>query len=307
MARCRYHASTPTASQPGASPPTSRREAGKISRPFRKALAEPAALALWGGVGAVRLIEHDAASCSLLLERLDAGRPLQNMRFPEAAHIWGGLVRELSIAPDARPGWDTFERIDSTAEQWSDELPERWDRLGRPFPRWLLEAALEVCQTRGAAGRRGGLDVLVHTELHGMNILAMDTAAAHGRIERDRTERDRTERDRAVSFRAIDPQAMVGEAEFAVAPMLWNRLPELAGHDAPSALLGRCEGLAAAAGLDPEASRAWSVAREVENALWYAEHPGHRGDVERSLWVASALWGRLLPGLPAVQDLKRLD
>ena len=34
------------------------------------------------------------------------------------------------------------------------ELPESWEQLGRPFPRWLLEAALEVCQTRGAVGRR---------------------------------------------------------------------------------------------------------------------------------------------------------
>ena len=58
------------------------------------------------------------------------------------------------------------------AEQWSDELPESWERLGRPFPRWLLEAALEVCQTRGAVGRRSGNDVLVHTDLHYLNILA---------------------------------------------------------------------------------------------------------------------------------------
>ena len=47
-----------------------------------------------------------------------------------------------------------------------------WERLGRPFPRWLLEAALEVCQTRGAVGRRSGKDVLVHTDLHYLNILA---------------------------------------------------------------------------------------------------------------------------------------
>lgn len=262
----------------------------KISCPFPEAAAEPAALGLWDGTGAVRLMEHDPASCSLLLERLDAGRRLQDVPFPEAAYIWGELVRELSIVPDGRPGWDAFERIDATAERWTDELPERWEGLGRPFPRWLLEAALEVCQTRGAVGRRGGRDVLVHTDLHGMNVLAADVPTPD-----------------VPAFRAIDPQAAVGEAEFAVAPMLWNRLPELAGTDAPSSLLERCGRLATAAGLDPEASRAWSVAREVENALWYAERPGHRGDAERSLWVASALSDRLLPGLPAVEDLKRLD
>uniref|UniRef100_UPI0039EF294E aminoglycoside phosphotransferase family protein n=1 Tax=Sinomonas sp. G460-2 TaxID=3393464 RepID=UPI0039EF294E len=108
-------------------------------------------------------------------------------------------------------------------------------------------------------------------------------------------------------FRAIDPQAAVGEAEFAVAPMLWNRLPELRHADAPRALLERCRDLAETAGLDPEAAREWAVLREVENALWYAGKPGHRGDLERSLWVASALCSRLLPGLPDVRELKRLD
>lgn len=262
----------------------------KISRPFPEAAAEPAALSLWGGAGAVRLIDDDPPTGALLLERLDAGRRLQDVPFPQAAEIWGALVRELSIAPDTRPAWDVFDRVDATAERWSDEFPERWERLGRPFPRWLLEAALEVCQTRGAVGRRGGRDVLVHTDLHGMNVLASLAAD-----------------DGVPSFRAIDPQAAVGEAEFAVAPMLWNRLPELAGGDAPAALLVRSRRLAAAAGLDLEVCRAWSIAREVDNALWYAERPGHRGDVQRSLWVASVLGGRLLPGLPEVQDLKRLD
>ncbi|GAB2759405.1 aminoglycoside phosphotransferase family protein [Sinomonas soli] len=264
----------------------------KLSRPFPETASEAPALRLWDGRGAVRLLEDHPASSALLLERLDAGRRLQDVPFPEAARVWGALVRELSIAPDERPGWGRFERIDAVAERWSDELPERWDRLGRPFPRWLLEAGLDAAATRGAVGRRGGRDVLVHTDLHGMNVLATPGTAAH---------------DGGPSFRAIDPQASVGEAEFAVAPMLWNRLPELAGPDAPAALLERCALLAREGGLDAEAARAWAVLREVENALWYAERPGHEGDRARSLWVASALCSRPLPGLPALEDLERLD
>jgi streptomycin 6-kinase len=266
----------------------------KLSRPFPEAASEAPALRLWGGRGAVRLLADEPGAVALLLERLDAEHRLQDVPFPEAARIWGALVRELSIAPDPRPGWDGFARIDALAERWSDDLPERWDRLGRPFPRWLLEAGLEVTHTRGAVGRRGGRDVLVHTDLHGMNVLGVPPgeAGAH---------------DDAPSYRAIDPQAALGEAAFGVAPMLWNRLPELAGPDAPGALLERCGLLAREAGLDAEAAREWAVLREVENALWYAERPGHGRDVERSLWVASALCDRLLPGLPAVGDLKRLD
>lgn len=266
----------------------------KLSRPFPETATEAPALRLWAGHGAVRLIEEDPGSSALLLERLDAGRRLHDVPFPEAARVWGALVRVLSIAPDERPCWGRFERIDAVAERWSDELPERWERLGRPFPRWLLEAGLEVAFTRGAVGRRGGRDVLVHTDLHGMNVLAVPDGGASAD-------------DGGPSFRAIDPQASVGEPEFSVAPMLWNRLSELAGPDAPAALLERCALLASEAGLDPEAARGWAVLREVENALWYAERRGHEGDLERSLWVASALCSRLLPGLADVESLKRLD
>ena len=133
---------------------------------------EPHALALWSGHGAVRLLAHDAGAGALLLERLDAARSLQDVPMDVAVPVWGGLVRRLSLVPDGRPEWQEFDHVAARAEQWSDELPENWERLGRPFPRWLLEAALEVCQTRGAVGRRSGTDVLVHTDLHYLNILA---------------------------------------------------------------------------------------------------------------------------------------
>ena len=65
----------------------------------------------------------------------------------------------------------------------------------------------------------------------------------------------------------------------------------------------RCRGLQPAAGLDAEVARQWSLAREVENALWYAAKPRHEGDLARSLWVASTLAGRTLPELPAPHEL----
>ena len=129
------------------------------------------ALSLWDGAGAVRLLASDAGG-AMLLERLDAARSLQDAPLDVAVPVWGGLVRRLSLLPDSRPEWREFDHVAARAEQWSDELPEDWEQLGRPFPRWLLEAALEVCQTRGAVGRRSGRDVLVHTDLHYLNILA---------------------------------------------------------------------------------------------------------------------------------------
>lgn len=260
----------------------------KIAFPHEEALVERHALALWNGRGAVRLLASDDASCSMLLERLDASRWLQDAPLDEARDVWGTIMRELSIQPDDRLEWRAFDHVAATAERWSDELPAEWEHLDRPFPRWLLEAALEVCQTRGAVGRRSGRDVLVHTDLHFMNILAA-TSAEELSLRGD--------------FLAIDPQPQIGEAEFAVAPILWNRIHDLSRTDAEAGLLERCQDFSHAAGLDPEVARQWSIAREVQNALWYAAKPGHGGDLARSLWVASTLAGSTLDNLPSPHDL----
>nr|WP_306423016.1 aminoglycoside phosphotransferase family protein [Paenarthrobacter aurescens] len=259
----------------------------KIAFPHDEALVERHALALWEGHGAVRLLAADAPSCSMLLERLDASRWLHSAPMDEARDAWGAIMRQLSITPDERLEWRAFEHIAATAERWSDEIPAEWERLEHPFPRWLLEAALEVCQTRGAVGRRSGTDVLVHTDLHFMNILATTAES----------------RPRRGGYLAIDPQPQIGEAEFALAPVLWNRIHELSRTDPEAALRERCNDFSLAAGLDPEAARQWSIAREVENALWYAAKPGHGGDLARSLWVASTLAGKTLDNLPHAHQL----
>ena len=264
----------------------------KIAYPHDEALVEQHALALWSGHGAVRLLAHDAGTGALLLERLDAARSLQGAPMDVAVPVWGGLVRRLGLVPDGRPEWQEFGHVAARAEQWSDELPEDWERLGRPFPRWLLEAALEVCQTRGAVGRRSGKDVLVHADLHYLNILA--------RLPRDEPNFGAEAAD---GYAAIDPQPMIGEAEFAVAPLLWNRIRELPRADPQRGLRERCHDFSSAAGLDADVARQWSLAREVENALWYAAEPRHEGDLARSLWVASTLAGRTLPELPAPHGL----
>jgi streptomycin 6-kinase len=262
----------------------------KIAFPHDEAMVERHALALWGGRGAVALVASEAGSCAMLLERLDAGRTLADLGMDDAAQVWGGLVRQLGLTPDHRPEWREFGNIAARAEQWSDDFPADWEQLGRPFPRWLMEAALEVCQTRGAVGRRSARDVLVHADLHFLNILArpgtegMDGAPA------------------PAGYAAIDPQPLIGEPEFAVAPLLWNRLGDLPAVQAGPALHRRCTDFSTAAGLDPDVARQWGIAREVDNALWYAAQ-GHPGDLARSLWVASTLAGHTLEGLPHPHSL----
>lgn len=252
----------------------------KLTFPHPEADGESRALRLWDGRGAVRLLA-ERGPFVLLLEHLDAGRPLSAVALDDTIGVWGGLVRQLRRPQVPGPA-GSFETVSALAEEWTDTLPARWLELGKPFPTWLMECALEVCQLRGSVGRREDRDVLLHSDLHDGNILA--------RL------------DSPESFAAIDPKPLIGDPEFAVAPMLWNRIADLSAADAGRHLRRRCVDLAEAAGLDPDTARDWAVAREVDNALDYLQHRA-TGDAVRSLWVASTLAGSTLPDLPAAHAL----
>lgn len=258
----------------------------KITAPHPEAIPEPDALALWDGNGAVELLESAHEDFVLLLERLDADSSLAKLPLPETTAIWGSILRRLSIVPHgpagSDPRWLSIPSVADQAEQWTDTLPLEWETLGRPFDRWLLEYALEVCQLHGAVGRRRDQDVLVHSDLHYLNILPV--------LEHPR------------QFLAIDPKPVLGDAEFAVAPMLWNRIAELSPADPAAHLRDRCADLALAGGLDPMLARDWAVVREVDNALWYLQDR-MTDDAARSLWVASNLLRKPLTSAPLPAEL----
>ena len=275
----------------------------KIAFPHEEALVEPQALALWSGHGAVRLLAHDAGAGALLLERLDAARSLQDVPVGRGG---AGVGR---TGPPAQPGPGRPAGVAGISTTWrpgpsSGAMSSRraWEQLGRPFPRWLLEAALEVCQTRGAVGRRSGKDVLVHADLHYLNILARPGVAGAGNAGRTG----------GAGYAAIDPQPMIGEAEFAVAPVLWNRIRELpaagsrtgAARALPRLQRGRRSGRRGRPAVEPGARGGERplvrLASPVTKAIWPV----------RSGWP-STLAGRTLPGparparLPAPGERRR--
>ncbi|MET4609419.1 streptomycin 6-kinase [Rhodococcus sp. PvR044] len=229
----------------------------KVSYPAAESARESAALARWDGSGAVRMLRADPDEQAILLERLDPTRSLLSVPVPQAIPIWGELMRGLSIiVPDGE-----FDTLPDLAARWEEELPDLWRRLGRPCSQWLIEDAVAVCR------EPAGSAVLVHTDLHFENILAGPDG-----------------------WRAIDPKPLSAVGEFAVAPMLWNRLADLDGRRG-AGLRTRCDALADSAGLDRELARRWSIAREVDNHLDYLSN-GEAADAQRSLWVATALSGR---------------
>jgi streptomycin 6-kinase len=198
------------------------------------AAQEALALAVWGGRGAVRLFKAEPERRALLLERLDHRRTLGVVSSGEAFAVAGGLLRRLAVpAPAGVP------RLADVAAELAAALPERWERAGRPMGQRLIEAACTLARELGpGAGER-----LIHTDLHDDNILA--------------GVRD--------PWLAIDPKVVAGEPAFGVAPLLWRRVDTI---DGPAELASHLRTLCAAAALDPERVRAWSLLRCLDYWLW---------------------------------------
>ncbi len=195
---------------------------------------EPVALTAWAGNGAVRLLDSDAEHGALLLERLDPTRSLDFEPIDDAVRIISVLLRRLAIP--APPGISRDLRTE--AGRMVEELPKNWQRLGRPFPRTMLDAAVDVCAQLGPSADR----LLVNEDLHYENVLG-------GTRE---------------PWLVIDPQPLAGDLEFTTLSLLWNRRAE-------SALDDRFAAVVDIAGLDPDRARAWTLVRAVQNWLWFVE------------------------------------
>ncbi|MFI5262717.1 MAG: aminoglycoside phosphotransferase family protein, partial [Candidatus Limnocylindrales bacterium] len=203
----------------------------KIQLPHRESEQEADALRAWDGAGAVHLLAHDARRGALLLERCMPGTPLGEAKLSADA----GLDILVALLPrlwlPARP---TFETLEDEAAHWVAGLEEAWERAGRPWERRLLEEARDALWTLGPTQ---GEQVLVNQDLHGGNVL--------------RATRE--------PWLVIDPKPLLGEREFALAPIV--RSFEL-GHSR-QAVFHRLDRLSDDLGLDRERVRLWTIGQTI--------------------------------------------
>ena len=218
---------------------------------------EPIALACWAGDGAVRLLESDMATGALLLERLDASRPLASMPEARAISVIAGLLRHLNRLP-APP---TMRRLDDIANGIVADAPAIVVKAVDAAERSLLAtcvARLVELLTEPVAGR------LLHWDLHYDNVLARPG---------DQEE-----------WAAIDPKPLAGDPGFELLPALWNRWEELVSTgDIRRAVLRRFDLMIDMQGLGADRAAVWTLARVLQNALWDFEelsetrlNPAHR-------------------------------
>jgi len=211
----------------------------KVSWIDEETVNEAAALALWSGGGAVRLLDADDTAGALLLEWLDPWRTLKEADLSVAVPVAGRLLRRLAVPTPARWPARPIPRLRQWALDLAAELPGRWEAAGRPFPERRLDAAAEVAAA--LAPRAGGL--LANRDMHYQNVLA--------------GERE--------PWLVIDPKVVRGDAEFGLAPLLWRRLEEAGG---PAGLRRRFDALVTEAELDAELARGWTLLRAVDYQLW---------------------------------------
>jgi streptomycin 6-kinase len=220
----------------------------KVQTPHRESEHEAAALELWDGDGAVRLLAHDPERHALLLERCVPATPLASVGQEAALEVLVSLLPRL-WKPAAAP----FRSLAEEAAWWLVQLPRTWEEAGRQFERRLLDASLEAL---GELAPTQGEQVLLHQDLHGDNVLA--------------AERE--------PWLVIDPKPLVGEREFAVAPIV--RSVEL-GHSRRDVLY-RLDRLTYELGLDRERARGWTIGQTI---AWSVGSEYHATHVETARWL----------------------
>ncbi|MEV3856103.1 aminoglycoside phosphotransferase family protein [Streptomyces sp. NPDC050095] len=219
---------------------------------------EPVALRVWDGDGAVRLIDHDPGTGTMLLERLDEERMLSSVEDTRAAVL---VIAELLARLTAGPAPQGMRRLADIAGQMLAEVPGALPRISDPVQRGIVaDAAAALREVVDEPGDR-----LLHWDLHFENVLAPRGPGARE------------------PWVAIDPKPLAGDPGFDLWPALDNRFD--AGE-----VLWRFDAMTEVLGLDRGRARAWTLGRVVQNALW--DVADGRGLGADDMVIAGLLLGR---------------
>ncbi len=215
----------------------------KVSPHLDETRAEIAALAMWHGHGAARLLDAEPDLGGLLLERIEPGTMLaetSTLDDDTATRVAAGLLRKLW-----RPA-----RTDGlvSLESWCAAYARNRHVLSQGaagFPAELFQRADALRAELLASSDR---QVVLHGDLHHFNILRSDRAG----------------------WLAIDPKGLVGDPCFDVCQFLRNPEPM-----PPSVNRRRLDILCAELGLDRQRAREWCLVHAVLDACWSFEDGGN--------------------------------
>jgi streptomycin 6-kinase len=231
-------------------------------------LGETDALRAWNGDGAVRLLDQDPESGSMLLERLDADCSLSTVRDDLVALE---ILSERLVRLSAVPAPVGLRRLSDVGADMLDRLPRALtlvrDRSQHRLIRSCASALKEVLAEAG--------DRLLHGDLHYFNLLAPHPA------------------DPREPWLAIDPKPLAGDPGFELLPALHNRWEEaVATGDVPRAIRRRFDLMTELVGLDRKRATNWTLARILQYTLWDVEHDDTIWHTEPDRAIAQTLLDR---------------
>ncbi|MGW0390203.1 aminoglycoside phosphotransferase family protein [Streptomyces sp. NPDC003042] len=230
----------------------------KLAPPAARPDRELAALAHWGGFGAVRVLDsrHHEEDGGLLLERLHPEVSLRSLPEAKALLEACGTLRRLWVEPSAEHGWETVA-----------ERTERQSAALRAAPaevRDLADTALAVRDELLAAAPE---ELLLHGAFRQGKVLAGERAP----------------------WLTVGPDPLVGERAYDLARLVRDRLEDQVASSAGAAgARRRVNKLADALEVDRDRLKGWTLFRAVESGN-RALAAGRRRDAELLLEFAAWL------------------
>ncbi|MFJ1736968.1 aminoglycoside phosphotransferase family protein [Streptomyces sp. NPDC088254] len=209
----------------------------KLAPPRFRPEAERAALAHWGGLGAVQLKEGPADEGVLVLERLHPDVSVRSLPEAKALLEAAGTLRRLWVEP---PAGESFETV---AERTGRQAEAMRGTAAGPEASALVDAALTARAELLAAPPE-------HRLLHGT--FRQSKVLAGERMP----------------WLAVGPDPVVGECAFDLARLVRDRVEDLiASSSGASTTRRRVRKLADSLDLDQERVRGWTLFRAVESGV----------------------------------------
>ncbi|MFD4341996.1 aminoglycoside phosphotransferase family protein [Streptomyces anulatus] len=240
----------------------------RLQMPRQETAAALIGLRAWNGTGMVRLLDHDPASASMLLERLDGARTLASIDDDDVAMT---ALAELHARLVAVPAPQGLRSLGDIASEMLARVPRAITRLAAPADRRLLRnwasAVAELVDEPG--------DRMLHWDLHYGNVLAAQREP----------------------WIAIDPEPLAGDPGFDLWPALDSRWDDVvAKGDTPRIVRRRFDLLTDVLGLDRARATGWTLGRLLQNSLWDIDD-GETRLAPSSVTIAESLLNRShMPG-----------
>ncbi|MEV0474723.1 aminoglycoside phosphotransferase family protein [Streptomyces prunicolor] len=202
--------------------------------------SERAALARWGGLGAVQLVEPFAGEGVLVLERLHPDVSVRSLPEAKALLEAAGTLRRLWVEP---PGDHAFETVAERTGRQARVMRDSGGGSGGAEVASLVSAALEAREALLAAPPEVRL---LHGTFRQSKVLAAER----------------------VPWLAVGPDPVVGECAFDLARLVRDRVEDLiATPSGASTTRRRIKRLAESLDVDQERLRGWTLFRAVESGV----------------------------------------